>query len=147
MSANSKIFSILISDINTVFRIDKAFTLAASGEDEKALNLCDKTYFQYLEKRIKLTPSVLEALLLRSHLLINAGDLIESKKCVRLYLSLRNKIAYYNADEKKCMNAYALGMLWLQKGQTSNSCILEIRRNINWDAGRVRATVRNRIRN
>lgn len=135
----------MIADIINIFRIDKAFALASKGKNIDSLCLCNKSFNLYISNGNILTPSFIESILLRSYLLTEQNDIIQAKKDVRLYFKLRKSLDYYNKDEKNCMDAYALGMFWVQKGKMQDSCIMAIRHNIFWESSRVRETVRARF--
>lgn len=135
----------MIAEIINIFRIDKAFALASKGNNIGSLYLCNKSISLYFHNVNTLTPSVIESILLRSYLMTAQNDIIQAKKDVRLYFRLRRSLNYYNKDEKNCMDAYALGMYWVQKGKMQDSCIMAIRQNIFWDSTHVRHTVRARF--
>lgn len=134
----------MINDIINVFRVDKAFALIAGGYYSESFDLCDKSFHLYITKKIKLSPSVLESLLLRSHILIRQGNNIESRKSLIAYFKLRKKLRYFNVNEQHMMNAYALGMVWIQRGENQNSCVMAIRQSIPLTMAGIRETIRQR---
>ena len=130
----------MLAELINIRRIDKAFSLASKSKDKEARDLCDKTYQMLKEGNLSVSPSVIEALLLRSFLYMEDGDFVKARQSSLAYLQHRKLINYFNKAECAYMDRYMATVLWISHGRREKSCLLKIRNNLSKESGVIRPT-------
>ena len=136
----------MLSEIINILRVDKAFSLASKGRDKESLDLCDKTYRLLENGNLTASPSVIEAMLLRSFLAMELNDMTKVRQSSLAYLKHRRSVAYFSKSEYSYMNRYLVSVLWISRGRAENSCLISIRNKLAKDWGIIRPTTQARFR-